>query len=108
MNTVEMQNINLELAEANVPVPKVDDRKFRAVFREMRSRMQAELQRVQKERAEAEKAAAKKAQQRRINEIYGLIAQLRSRLMSGGRYDKNIASQISVLQSELLWLLIAL
>lgn len=58
-----------------------------------------------KRRAEEQKAAEAKAKrEKRINELYALIAKLRTMLMDRGGRDASIEAQISAAQTELFWL----
>ncbi|MGI6152924.1 MAG: hypothetical protein ACOYJB_03695 [Christensenellaceae bacterium] len=106
MSTVEYLRMQAELVQAGVPVQDADTSgAFAKKMKEMSNRLAAEMRRAQSNTQAAAEAAAKKARAQRINELYAIIAQLRTRLMSGGKYNKTIAAQISVLQSELLWLI---
>lgn len=86
------------------------DKQFIQVLREMSASLKAEQQRAALvKKKEAQASAENRARQQRINELYGLIAQLKSKLFTGVStgVNKKIASQIAMLQSELFWLMLA-
>jgi len=85
------------------------DQQFLKILREMSASAKAEQQRVQSRQKELKKAVENRERQRRINELRGLIAQLKQKLYSGSTgLNKKIAAHISMLQSELFWLMITM
>lgn len=70
-------------------------------------RYMSTLERTRQKAEEAQAARLEKERQSRINELLSMIASLRQKLANSG-YDKKIASQLSLLQGELFWLMLAI
>ena len=80
---------------------------FLKVVKRLSEERSAEISRLIKRAAGEEDAALKKKNAYKINELYALISQLKQKLAVSG-FNKKIAAQLSMVQTELFWLLAAI
>ncbi len=108
-----LNNINVE-ATANTAM--ISDRlayeieesaKFEKVLARLDAEMESSEDRAYRLEKEAEAAQARKEKNKKINELQGLISQLRSKISSSGG-DPRLEAQLSAVQNELFWLMFSL
>lgn len=79
-------------------------RDFADVLKKLEAMQETSQQRAQRLEQEAAAAAERRRKNRRINELRGLIAQLKTKLVNSG-YSKKVEGELSAAQHELYWLM---
>ncbi|MDR0310975.1 MAG: hypothetical protein LBJ21_05260 [Acidobacteriota bacterium] len=96
--TPEAQRIAAFAAEAE------RSREFAKILEKVDADRQSTMKTDREKADETRELQEKKDKEKKINELRGLIAQLRQKLAGSG-YDRAIAARLSAAETELFWLL---
>ncbi len=106
--TIDYIYFDLILHNSRVSAAEADaieeSEKFAEVMRKLAALQESPRERAARLDREAELAAERRRKTSRINELRGLIAQLRTKLVSSN-YSTKVQAQISDAQRQLYWLL---